>query len=335
VEPEPVRFELPEDPQNLSRVSKFFDGFIEHDKVHKVARCRWCGGNFVRYFHHWVCGRSECQERCAHHAVVKLDIIDGESPFLFLPLPFQVDITESPVKRLLVIGAAGISKSFGGRWDLYKCCRQIKGFRALLLRCTYDQLYKNHLQFMHEEARLLGDATFLNSTSQPKQQRFENGSAVYMGYCQHTADIGQHLGNEWDRIVFEEAVHFLPRAIAEISARDRGSSTAREAMYALGRETGDCRYLTNPGGQAAMYLDDFCISKKPDAEEYPHYDPQFYGAIYGSITDNPYLSADYKSSVLGGLESARYQQLAEGRTDIFPGQFFSTFNPRLHVRDSL
>jgi hypothetical protein len=312
--------------------SGWFAGFVDYEKRHAVAKCRWCGGAFVRYFAHWLCENAECQERCAAHAVLKPEIEDGKSPFLFLPLPLQVEFITSPIKRLLIHGPAGISKSYGSRWALYSSCRAIPGYRALLLRKTYDQLFKNHLQFMHAEASALGDARFKNSTQEPKQMAFDNTSAVYMGYCQHDADILQHLGNEWDEIVFEEAVHFSPNALSEISARDRGSATAREAMYALGRTTGRCRYPTNPGGPAMAYLEDFCITKAPDPEKYPHYSPTVYGDIHGDITDNPYLDENYKASVLGGLEAERYEQLAEGRWDVFPGQFFPDWRVDQHVR---
>lgn len=311
----------------------YFSGLVDYEKRHKVAKCRWCGGDFVRFFAHWVCESAACQERCAEYAVTKLIITDGESPFLYLPLPLQVEVEESKVKRLLVHGAVGVSKSYGGRWSLYSRCRKIRGYQALLLRQTNEQLYKNHLQFMPREAAALGDARFLEGTNKPKQMIFENSSVVFMGYCLHKDDIKIHIGNEWDEIIFEEAVNFAPDALNQISTRDRGSAPSREARYALGIEDGRTRYLTNPGGEAMLYLEDFCIKRAPDPKKYPEYDPQFYGHIEGTIQDNPYLPENFRAATLGGLEFKRLLQLADGRWDVFPGQMFGAFSRRTHVRD--
>jgi hypothetical protein len=306
----------------------------ENRVTHAVARCRWCKGRFVRvYGFQWLCESIECAYRQVADAVVKdpWPTEDGVSPFLFLPLPLQVDIEELPVKRLLVHGPAGIAKSYGGRWHLYKRCRKIRGYRALLLRCTYDQLYKNHLQFMTDEAAQLGDAKFINATNQPKQMKFANGSVVFFGYCDSESDIDQHMGPEYDEIVFEEGVHFLPTALNRIASRDRGSAPSRESRAKLGIVDGRTRILTNPGGRASLYLEDHYINRAPDPAEYPKYDRNDYGAISGDVPDNPYLPENYLSATLGGLQADRYEQLAHGRWDVFPGQFFGTFNPSVHV----
>jgi hypothetical protein len=212
---------------------------------------------------------------------------------------------------------------------LYKQCQKIAGTQALLLRCTLDQLRKNHLQFMDAESKALGGCKFVGSY--PMHMAFENGSKMYAGYCDDNADIGQHLGPEWDRVLMEEAGFFLPRALAEISARDRGSAPAREAMAALGMTTGRTTNLSNPGGRGWLYLRDFYIDKAPDPEEYSAYEPEWYGNITGDVEDNPYLSENFRRATLGGLNSERYQQLAHGRADVFEGQFFGEFNPAVHV----
>jgi phage terminase large subunit len=297
---------------------------------HAVAKCRWCGGRFVKVLGHWFCESEPCAARQRAEAVTNLAAVEGDSPYLFVPLPLQVDTDCIPTKRLLVHGAAGVSKSYGGRWSAYKWARKIPGFRVLLLRCTYDQLEKNHLQFMSAEAKLLGDAKYFSGN--PKHMEFTNGSDVRFGYCDDDGDIVQHLGAEWDLVIFEEGTHFLPRALQEISARDRGSSTSRLARERLeGWAEGRTRILTNPGGRGARYLDDFYIQRQPDPSEFPHYVDAQYGHISGTIADNPYLSETYESSVLGGLSKDRWEQLARGRWDIYPGQFFAAFDPKMHV----
>jgi hypothetical protein len=292
-----------------------------------VARCRWCGGFFVKFFNQWRCERDECFAKQEAHAILKLVHADGqESPYLFLPLPLQVDLETSDVKRLLVAGAAGASKSYGARWHLYAQCRRFPGYRALLLRCSYDELYKNHLQFMSSEAASLGDAKY--SGGNVRQMAFTNDSIVFMGYCDDAADIPRHLGINWDKIVFEEGVTFLPEALSEISARDSGSVT-RAAVE--DNCDGKTLIVTNPGGRAMPYLIDHYIKRNPDRADYPEYVPEIHGFIPATLEDNPYKAENFASQTLSGLSAARYKQLRFGDWTVFAGQFFSSFNPAKHI----
>lgn len=262
-------------------------------------------------------------------AIRREEVPEGKSPFLFLPLPLQVETEESTVPHLLVAGAAGTAKSYGARWFVYKQCRELPGFRALLLRCTYDQLNKNHLQYMNAEAVTLG-AKY--SGGSVRQMAFPNDSLIFMGYCEDESDIAQHVGPEWDLIVFEEAVTFLPRAINEISARARGSATAREALAAIGRVGGQVRLLSNPGGRAMLYLQDHYITRQPDREEYPHYRAEQHGYITSTLDDNPYLGEDYEEKHLSHLSAARYKQLRYGDWSVYAGAFFGAFESGKHLQ---
>jgi hypothetical protein len=300
---------------------------------HKIAACRWCGEHFARYHGQWSCTTRACVERCVSHAVLKPTPDDGASPFLYLPLPLQVEIEEHPARRLLVEGPAGYGKSHSARWSLYKLCLKYKGFRGLLLRCTYDALERNHLQHVDDEIAHFENARFKRGTNEPKHVVFgDMQSRLYFGYCRFAVDVTQYRGPEYDRIVIEEASDFVEEAITFIPTRDRGSSHAREAMVAAGKDHGTTRLLTNPGGRSALLLRDLYIDRKPDPEKYPHYDPADYASISGRVEDNPYLAANHKSSGLGGLDAETYQQQAEGRWDVFPGQFFPDFRVDQHVR---
>lgn len=266
---------------------------------------------------------------------VRRDVeVPGKSPFLFLPLPFQVDIEEHPVKRLLVHGAAGVSKSYFGRWYAYKRCLAVPGFWVLLLRNTYDQLDKNHLQYMERESKLIGEDKCKWTGGNVRKMKFFHGddpdSMMSMGYCADEGDIAQHVGPEWDLIILEEGVTLLPKAIRELMARDRGNALSREFRSAIGLK-GQTRILTNPGGRAMNYLREMFIDKNPDPVEHPDYEPDKHAQIAGGVPDNPYLDEDYVKSSLGHLDRTRHAQLASGRWDVFEGQFFTSFDPADHV----
>lgn len=309
-------------------------------KTHAVARCRWCGGPFQRvYGKHWICLTSECADKQIAHAFAKDVAGADESPWHMLPLPFQVDVEEHPVKRLLVHGAVGVAKSYFARWYAYRRLRQVPGFRALLLRASYDQLNKNHLQFMDDEARIIGKRfkwTPQGSSPNARQMRCSHGandptSVLFAGYLADEGDIAQHIGPEWDLILLEEGVHLIVKGIREVMGRDRGAGTSASYREALGL-AGQTRILTNPGGRAMNYLDDMFIKKAPPPDDYQNYDPRYFDHIAGKIADNPYLPEDFEQANLGHLDKDRHAQLAAGRWDVFEGQFFTDFNPNLHVQ---
>ncbi len=302
---------------------------------HGVAKCRWCGGRFMRVYQtQWRCESDACFERCVKHAIMqRTEPAEGESPYWFLPLPFQVDVNEAKVPNLLVAGAAGISKSFGGRMGLYSECKQIPGLRCLLLRLTYGELEENHLQFMDAEAKALGGK--YSGGNVRKMEIFHEGdesSIIKASYCDDESDIKRQIGQEWDRIVFEEGVHFLPDAINEIAPRARGSATARAAKIRMGLPLdGQTRVLTNPGGRAMAYLVDFYVKRDPDPDDYPEYERDNYGYITGTLEDNPYLAEDYERKRLSGLKAARYRQLRHGDWSVMVGEFFGAYDEERHV----
>src|SRR6188768_327994 len=298
-------------------------------QVHPVAVCRWCKGQFRRIHQaHWICCTEACAERQLAHAIERNTVAEGDSPYLYVPLPLQVDIDESPVRHLLVAGAAGTAKSTSARWGLYKRCRDVDGYRALILRATFPELEKNHLQFMTRESQLLGDARYVGF--QAREMRFSNGAVIYGGSCDDERALSRHIGAEWDEIQLDEAVTFMPKALNEIVPRARGSEPARVAMEALGL-TPRSRCVSNPGGRAMLYLIDHYIRRAPDPEEYPTYQAENYGYIGAMLEDNPFLSPTYEKTELSGLSRARYKQLRFGDWTAFAGLFFDQLDESIHV----
>jgi hypothetical protein len=296
---------------------------------HRVARCRWCQQQFVKVLEsetfrgHWLCETETCALRQIRRAILDAKS-DPARPFLYVPLPLQVDMQESTVKRLLVAGAAGACKSYGARWSLYALCREVPGAQCLLLRCTYPELQKNHLKFMAAEALALGDAKFVGGNM--PEMRFENGSLISMGYCDNPGDVSRHMGPEWDKIALEEGNNMVPEAITDIPTRDRGSITAQRG---LGHEQdGSTLILGNPGGRGMLTLIDHYITRQPDPLDFPDYNASQYGFIHATLEDNPYLKEDYAETTLSGLSAARYQQLRFGDWTVFTGSFFGELSDR-------
>jgi hypothetical protein len=245
--------------------------------------------------------------------------------------PLRCISVDSP-SRLFLAGERGIPthNSYCARWGLYKRCREVEGFRALLIRSTYPEVERGHLQFMTREAQLLGDARYVGY--QTREMRFSNGSIIFAGSCDDDRALSRHLGFEADRIVIDEAVSLAPKSLNELIPRARGSQPARAAMARLGLKPSTA-CITNPGGRSMLYLIDHYIRRQPDREEYPTYQADNYDYITGTLEDNPFLAPDYEKTELSGLSSARYKQLRYGDWTSVAGQYFSEFCEELHITD--
>jgi phage terminase large subunit len=78
---------------------------------------------------------------------------------------------------------------------------------------------------------------------------------------------------------------------------------------------------TNPGGRGAMWVKEFFIDHAVDRKEFPSYDPERYGFVEASLSDNPYISSSYKRD-LEDLPEQRKRQLLLGDWNAFEGQAF-------------
>lgn len=309
-------------------------GIPDNPRYHSVAECRWCAKRFVFiYGEQWACETPACADRQIANALMRREPAEGESPYLFLPLPLQVEVEDSPIKRLATWGPVGISKSFGSRMHLYARCRKIPGYTALLLRATNDQLVKNHVLFMPDDAAALGDATFKwPGGGKPGSMTFENKSLILFGHLHDKGDIAQHMGIEYDEVMVDEANHIITDGLIKVTSRDRGAKGSYKTRMAMGLQEGRTRLMLNVGGVSWRYIEDFYIDKTVDRAEFPKYNPDDYGAITGGLKDNPFLTEGMRTSVLGGLGSELHAQFADGDRDVFPGQYFESWNPRAHIR---
>lgn len=317
-------------PHAAVDTARILEQLAERRTTHGVATCRWCRAPFVLvYGAQWFCPTPACTERQFAHAIVKRKALqrDGESPFLFVPLPLQVEMRTSTVKRLLVAGAAGACKSYGARWDAYARALAVPGSQILLLRCSFPELAANHTKYMPAECDALGVAKYVGGNT--PQVRFDNGSLITMGYSRDEADVQTHMGSEHDAIYLEEANSLLPNAITMIPTRDRGSFVAQRPP-GVPRD-GRTLLLANPIGRGMLTLIDHYITKNPDPAEFPAYNPEIHGFIHATLDDNPYLPENYASTTLSGLSSTRYKALRWGDWTVRVGGFFESFESDVHV----
>ena len=102
--------------------------------------------------------------------------------WVYRPTPKAVLLHNATAPNVLWGGAAGGSKSTGLRWDAYKRCLMLPGYRVLLMRRLATELFEHHLDLARREVDPFGARVVENEI------RFANGSLIRGGHCQHPGD---------------------------------------------------------------------------------------------------------------------------------------------------
>jgi phage terminase large subunit len=236
---------------------------------------------------------------------------------LYRPTPKQVQFQLCAAKRVLYGGAAGGGKSHAMRWDAYLRCLAVPGYRALILRRTFPELEKTHIDRASLEAPLMG----AKPKTSDREVEFGNGAKVVFGHCQDDEAIGKHLSTEWDAIYFDELVTFTQRQFLMIASRARTSKPGVSPVVRAG---------TNPGGPGAHWVREWFIDKTVDLKQFPAYKPENYAYIPATLDDNPHIDPEYEQSLLDLPEALR-RAYRYGDWDIFEGQYFSEWRKANHV----
>lgn len=297
-----------------------------------AAICCWCAAPLVpteiRGFKAWICRREACCARQVAHAYVSQNKKLGEKDLHYrnIPLPKQVEFRERPEKYVLFGGAAGPGKSHEARWAAYELCQRIKNFRVLILRETFGELERTHMDKMEMEQDLIG-ATFVKSAH--RMSFPSSGAVIELGHMEDAAAVRKYLSAEYDLIIPDEGALYDPDALLSLSTRARTSNPAAKAA-------GFPKFwvVTNPGGPASQMLLDFFIDHTPNYDERPalrgKYDPTQWHFVPALLDDNPYIDPDYESQ-LAVEKPHRYQQLRYGNFRVFAGQFFPAWDEHKHV----
>ena len=238
--------------------------------------------------------------------------------WLYQPTPKQVLLHNATAPNVLWGGAAGGSKSTGLRWDAYKRCLLMPGYRVLLMRRLATELFEHHLDLARQEVEPFGARVVENEI------RFPNGSLIRGGHCQHPGDELRFLSIEYDCIDIDELATLEQSQANEIMSRARSTKEGVKAMV---------RCTSNPGGAHTLYVVDRWITKTITKEDDPFYDPADFIYIPARLYDNPYLMDDdgtfttYEKR-LGPLPPQRRDQLLNGDWSAITGQFFPEFRDR-------
>lgn len=206
-------------------------------------------------------------------------------------------------------GARGGGKSWVVRAKAIILATSYPGIRILIMRQTYPELEKNHIQQFQK--LLVPKIARYNKTE--KQLKFPNGSIIDFQYCRNDGDLNRLQGSEYDIIFIDEATNFTEFQLKAIAACNRGANNFPKRMY----------FTCNPGGQGHAYIKRLFITRNYEDGE----NPEDYSFTQALVQDNKALMESDPEYVkhLEALPPKLREAWLNGSWDIFEGQFFEDF----------
>lgn len=258
--------------------------------------------------------------------------------WFYNPTPIAVPFHKSTKPNILFGGAAGGSKSHSARWDAIRRCFAFPKFRAIIMRRTFEELKKNHLDNVESECQQMnaffGEKKIIYTSTEHEVTVNVHGpgqeAKIFFGHCQNVGDEKKYLGDAYHAVYPDEAATFEQKQIIGVAGRLR--SSIRGVKPRLGM-------TSNPGGSHTLWLRDYYITKQTEKiqQDNPRYKPENYEFIQAMLWDNPYyMDPDGTYSTyedrLFEYDPERRRQLLLGDWDALAGQFFPEFDSDRHVK---
>ena len=227
-----------------------------------------------------------------------------------------IDSTEDEV---LFGGAAGGGKSYGQIADALLFALKYPASKQLILRRTFPELEKSIIR----SALSLFPRELYSFNSSSHVGRFKNGSVIDFGYCAGENDVYQYQSAEYDVIRFDELTHFTESQYIYLISRVRGANSYPKQV----------KSTTNPGGIGHSWVKRRFIDPSPPGEPFLGEGGLTKVFIPAYLSDNRFLSEgdpEYGRRLLALPERER-KTLLHGDWNIFEGQYFTEFDPKVHV----
>jgi hypothetical protein len=231
----------------------------------------------------------------------------------------QKAFIDSEESEVLFGGAAGGGKSFAQVTDALLFALKHPASKQLILRRTFAELDKSLIRTALE----LYPRELYSFNSSQHTGRFKNGSVIDFGYCREENDVYQYQSAEYDVIRFDELTHFTENQYVYLMSRIRGTNSFPKQV----------KSTTNPGGIGHSWVKARFIDPSPAATRF--YARGGLSRIFlpSRLSDNRFLmegDPDYGKRLMLLPERER-KALLYGDWNIFEGQYFSEFDPRVHI----
>lgn len=246
----------------------------------------------------------------------------------------QYAFQQSDAEEVLYGGAAGGGKSYALRAWGVRYCMENPGARVVLFRRTYKELEDTHLLAIQIEV----PKSIAMYSAGKHDLVFRNGSIFHFRFCERDADVRSHDTAEYDAILFDELTAFSDWQYTYLLSRCRSTKPWWPGPR--------IRAATNPGNLGHEWVYRRWVEPVDSESQMPlELEPmQIWTApvdeggmtrqfIPAKITDNPTLMAADPHYVdrLRAMSEEEYRAKALGDWNVFTGQFFTRFNPDVHV----
>lgn len=272
-----------------------------------------------------------------------------ETNELCAPNSKQLEALDSPAEHIFYGGAVGGGKTIWLVIVAIMTCLRHPGVHVAIFRRHYKELLQNVIpQFI-----ALLPPHYGQMSTQHGRYTFPNGSVCWFGHCSRESNVILYQGNQWVKLLIDEASHMTQPIIGYLSTRVR--SPRRDVFLQL-------LMGSNPGGPGHGYLkrgwvkpEGWAISHlsfqpqpldiwspRPPADRPSRYmsTRQFIPAQFAdnyvlATVDPHYLDRVISAlpGVGGGKDSAKGKQLAEGNWDINEGMMFADDWQADHIID--
>ncbi len=231
----------------------------------------------------------------------------------------QMEFMSATAFEVLFGGAAGGGKSHGQLIDALVFALKYPKSKQLVLRRTYSELEKSLIR----AALTLYPREIFTLNASTHTGRFKNGSVIDFGYCAGEFDVFQYQSAEYDVIRFDELTHFTESQYIYLISRVRGANGYPKQV----------KSTTNPGGVGHVWVKKRFVDPSPPALEFTGNDGLSRIFIPSLLEDNRFLKEgdpEYEKRLLAMPEREK-KALLYGDWNIFEGQYFSEFDPKIHI----
>ncbi|MBQ8321591.1 MAG: phage terminase large subunit [Clostridia bacterium] len=231
----------------------------------------------------------------------------------------QMEFINAGEDEVLFGGAAGGGKSYGQIIDALLYALKYPASKQLILRRSFAELDKSIIRSsLAVYPREIYTFNFSSHTG-----RFINGSIIDFGYCAASSDVYQYQSAEYDVIRFDELTHFAEWQYVYLLSRLRGASEYPRQI----------KSTTNPGGIGHSWVKRRFVDPAPQRTCFVSEEGLKRIFLPSFLSDNDFLckgDPDYEKRLLA-LPEREKKALLFGDWNIFEGQYFTEFDPRVHV----
>lgn len=235
------------------------------------------------------------------------------------PNPKQAIFLKAVVRYVCYGGARGGGKSWAVRIKAFLLALFYPGITILILRRTYPDLTKNHIEPLRQMLEPFGavykekDKTlWINHGRRGKSQ-------IIFGYLDNDNDLRRYQGQQYDVIFIDEATQFKWEWFDALKACVRGVNDFPRHIF----------LTCNPGGIGHAWVKRLFI----DRDFLPNENPDDYEFIAATVYDNAALMENDPEYVhmLESLSDGLREAWLLGSWDVFAGQYFPEWDASVHV----